>query len=61
MMLRQQHRRTSNVYTVISATYTTEDEHGIPHMNDNSLVLRKALVSLSCAPSCRNLNGHRYK
>ena len=52
---RQQHRRTSDVCTAISTTYTTEDEHGIPHINNDSLVLSKGLDCSSCAPSSCSL------
>ena len=55
MVCRQQHRRTSNAFTVTLTTYTTEDENEILHTNDDLLASTKGLVSLSCAPSCYDL------
>ena len=55
------HRRTSNTFSVTSTTYMTLNENGIPHMNDDCVVSRTGLVSLSCAPSCHNLNAYRNK
>ena len=54
-------QETSNTSTVISTTYTTEDENGIQHTNDDSLASRQGLVSLSCAPSCHNPNALKYR
>ena len=61
LVLRQQHGKTLNAVSVISTTYPTERENGIQHTNDDLLALRKGLVSLSCAPSCHNLNVHSDK
>ena len=58
---RPQLRSSSNASTAISTTYTTEDENGTQHINDDSPALRKGFVSLSCTPSCHNRNVLKYR
>ena len=61
LVLRQHHRSTSNAFTVILTTYTTEYKNGIQYANDDLLASRKGLVSLSCVHSWHDLNVLRYK